>query len=75
MSTSGMVILFTSLFLLAVIGMVAFIDFHAQVNSSDPVIQSASNTAQSAETPIITVIGILGLAVAAIALLRSFGSL
>ena len=73
MSSSGSLILFCSIGLLVVVGMVAMSDFHVEAsNNSNSTIQADSALAMSTVNPIFSVLGYVALAVAAIALLSAF---
>lgn len=73
LSTSGSLILFVSIGLLLVAGMVAFTGFHADAtNNTSATVTADANLASNVANPIFSVLGYIALAVAAIALLQAF---
>lgn len=75
MSSSGTLILFVALGLLALIGMNALGALQGEVTSTDTNVTSATNTAVLVQMPIFTVFGYVALAIAAIGVLNAFRSM
>ena len=75
MSSSGALILFVALGLLAVIGLNALGSLQGEVTSTDANVTSATSTATIVETPIFTVFGYVALAIAAVGVLNAFRSM
>jgi hypothetical protein len=74
MSSSGMLVLATCVFLLLTVGMSALSDFGANVNDTNPVIKADANLGTDVANPLFTVLMYACLGIIAIALLRSFES-
>jgi hypothetical protein len=75
MSNSGALILFVSLGILIVVSLVAINDFRANINDSNPIVRADADMGTSVISPLYTVFAYVALAIASIALLKSFGNL